>query len=355
VENIAHTLVGYSLSKAGLEKVTPFATAVLLIGANLPDVEIVGSLFGANYLDSHRGVTHGAAGILALSFGLAGGFWIVSRIRKSGTRERLKLFPLWYVSLLGLLSHIFLDFFNDYGLRPWLPFSSRRYYGDLLSIVDPWLWLIFGSAAFLWTASQRGRIRWAILGSILALIAAVISSPAQGLLWVLGVSAALWIGRFLRSRGFNPSSVAWLAFFLYIGGLAVAHEIVLNAVRESGPALVADRILEVEVLPGRPASIRRWFVVMEAADTYYAADVYLQNGSSRPPQFDAFDKNLHNRYYRESLSQGSMAAMARFARFPFVRVEEGPAGSHTVLLRDLRYARNRTDGWGTVRATVPSR
>jgi inner membrane protein len=126
VENIAHTLVGYSLSKAGLEKVTPFATAVLLIGANLPDVEIVGSLFGANYLDSHRGVTHGAAGILALSFGLAGGFWIVSRIRKSGTRERLKLFPLWYVSLLGLLSHIFLDFFNDYGLRPWGALSTRR-------------------------------------------------------------------------------------------------------------------------------------------------------------------------------------------------------------------------------------
>ncbi len=355
MENIAHTLVGYSLSKAGLEKVTPFATAAILIGANFPDIEIVGSLFGANYLDSHRGVTHGAAGILALSFGLAGAFWIVSRIRKTGTREQPKLFPLWYVSLFGLLSHTLLDFLNDYGLRPWLPFSSRKYYGDLLSIVDPWLWLIFGSAAFLMTATQRGRIRWAVFGSILALITAVISSPAQGLLWIPGVAGALWIGQFLRSRGFNPASAAWLAFLLYVGGLAVAREIVVKAARESGSALVADKILEVEVLPGRPASIRHWFVVMEAADKYYVADVYLQNWSSRPPQFEAFDKNLQNRYYRESLSQDGMAAMARFARFPFVRVEEGPAGSHTVLLRDLRYARNRTDGWGTVRATIPAR
>jgi inner membrane protein len=354
VENIAHTLVGYSLSKAGLEKVTPFATAALLIGANLPDVE-VGSFFGAHSLDWHRGVTHGAAGVLALSFGLAGVFWIVSRIRQTGTRERPKLFPLWYVSLLGLLSHTLLDFLNDYGLRPWLPFSSRKYYGDLLSFADPWLWLIFGSAAFLWTASQRGRIRWAVLGSILALITAVMSSLAQGLLWILGVAAALWIGRFLRLRGFNPSSAAWLAFFLYLGGLAAARAIVLKAARDSGPALVEDRILEVAVLPGRPASISHWFVVMEAVDKYYVADAYLQNWSSRPPQFEAFDKNLQNRYYRESLSQESMAAMARFARFPFVRVEEGPAGSHTVLLRDLRYARIRTYGLGTMRATVPSR
>jgi inner membrane protein len=248
-----------------------------------------------------------------------------------------------------------LDFLNDYGLRPWLPFSSRRYYGDLISIVDPWLWLIFGGAAFLMTASRRGRIRWAVLGSILALITAAISSPTQGLLWILGVPAALWIGRFLRSRGFNPARTAWLASFIYVGGLAEAREIVVNAALESGPALVTDRIREVEVLPGRPASIGRWFVVMEAEDRYYVANVSLRNWSSRPPQFEAFDKNLQNRHYREALSQDRMAAMARFARFPFVRVEEGPAGSHTVLLGDLRYARNRTEGWGTVRATVPSR
>ena len=355
MENIAHTLVGYSLSKAGLQKVTPYATAALMIGANLPDVEVAGSLFGANYLDSHRGVSHSAAGILLLSFGLAGAFWIVSRIRRTGARERLKLFPLWYVSFLGLLSHPLLDFLNDYGLRPWLPFSSRRYYGDLLSIVDPWLWLIFGAAAFLMTASRRGRIRWAVLGSILTLLVAVLVPPAQGLLWILSVPAALWIGRFLRSRGFNPASAAWLAFFVYIGGLAGARGIVVNAARASGPALVADQIREIDVLPGRPASIGHWFAVMEAADKYYVADVYLQNWSSRPPQFVAFDKNLENRYYRESLAQEGMAAMSRFARFPFVRIEEGPAGSHTVLLGDLRYIRNRTGGWGTARATVPSR
>ncbi len=202
MENIAHTLVGYSLSKAGLQKTTPYATAALMIGANLPDVEVAGSLFGANYLDSHRGVSHSAAGILVLSVGLAGAFWIVSRIRRTGARERLKLFPLWYVSFLGLLSHPLLDFLNDYGLRPWLPFNSRKYYGDLLSIVDPWLWLIFGSAAFLMTASRRGRIRWAVLGSILALLVGG-SRPARA-------------GSAVDSKcsgGFVDRPVSWLARF----------------------------------------------------------------------------------------------------------------------------------------------
>ncbi len=129
----------------------------------------------------------------------------------------------------------------------------------------------------------------------------------------------------------------------------------MNAARASGPALVAERIREIDVLPGRPASIGNWFVIMEAADKYYVAAFNLRDWSSRPPKFEAFDKNLENRYYRESLSQDNMAAMARFARFPFVQVEESSEGSHTVILRDLRYVRSRTDGWGAARATVPSR
>ena len=352
MENVAHSLVGYALARAGLEKHAPLASAALLIGANLPDAEVIGSLFGSNYLDSHRGVTHGAAGILALSVALAGGLWILGRCRKSGIGWRSRLIPLWYLSLLGLLSHILLDYCNDYGVRPWLPFSDHKYYGDLLSIIDPWIWVIFGSALFLMTASRRGRRRWIVFGSILAVLAVLISPPIQGLLCLLVIPAALWIGNLLRARGGNPARAAFVAFLLYLGGLAGARALVLRTANVAAAAAVPERIRKIEVLPGRPASPLRWFVVMEASETYYAAEVILFDRTSRP-KFEAIDKNLNNPYYQESLAQGSMAAMARFARFPYVFVESSPNGSHTILLRDLRYARERTEGWGTARAIVP--
>ena len=41
MDNLCHTLVGAALGKAGLQKRTPLATAALLIGANLPDVDVL--------------------------------------------------------------------------------------------------------------------------------------------------------------------------------------------------------------------------------------------------------------------------------------------------------------------------
>ena len=38
---------------------------------------------------------------------------------------------------LGLASHFLLDYLISYGIRPWLPFSGRWYYGDFVFVVDP--------------------------------------------------------------------------------------------------------------------------------------------------------------------------------------------------------------------------
>ena len=46
MDPFAHTIVGLALAKGGLERRSGFATAALVIGANLPDVD------GLNYLIS---------------------------------------------------------------------------------------------------------------------------------------------------------------------------------------------------------------------------------------------------------------------------------------------------------------
>jgi inner membrane protein len=351
VDNLTHTFVGWSLAKAGLEKRTQLALPALLIGANLPDLETVRNLFGGSYLTSHRGVSHTPIGVVVLSFGLAGALWLYGRFKRAETAGPPAFFPLWFVSFLGLLTHPLLDYLNDYGIRPWLPFSSTRYYGDLLTLLDPWVWLMLGCALFLLTRSLRGRLAWLALGLLLATVVTVGWSPLTGLLWIVAVGLAVGLGHFLRSHGFNPARVALLAFVLYVCSVATARHSVVKSAQALGPALVGGPVEKIDVLPGRPGSFRRWTVVMQTADRYYFADVGLQDWHRHPPKFEAFAKNLSDPYYRRALADSDMAALADFARFPSVTVESS-AGSHVVLLRDLRYARNRTTGWAVARAVV---
>jgi inner membrane protein len=46
-------------------------------------------------------------------------------------------------AFLAALSHILLDWTNNYGVRPFFPFNPRWYYGDLVFIVEPVLWALF--------------------------------------------------------------------------------------------------------------------------------------------------------------------------------------------------------------------
>ena len=53
---------------------------------------------------------------------------------------------LYLTALLAALSHLLLDWTNNYGLRPFFPFDPRWYEGSLVFIVEPVLLLLLGSA-----------------------------------------------------------------------------------------------------------------------------------------------------------------------------------------------------------------
>jgi len=140
LEPITHFLTGACLSRAGLNRKTGLATLTLVLASETPDLDIV-TAFGGSvaYLQHHRGITHTiigapfvAAGTLALVYGI---YKILSRWRKP------KIPPRWarlYVyALIAVLIHIFLDFTNGYGVRPFEPFSWKWYSWDILFIFDP--------------------------------------------------------------------------------------------------------------------------------------------------------------------------------------------------------------------------
>ena len=64
MDNLTHTAVGLFLSRAGFKNYTPRATPILILAANIPDIDIVSAAGGSlNYLHYHRHWTHSLAAL----------------------------------------------------------------------------------------------------------------------------------------------------------------------------------------------------------------------------------------------------------------------------------------------------
>jgi len=174
----------------------------------------------------------------------------------------------------------------------------------------------------------------------------------MGMIWLSILAALLAVGRTMQQRGRNIAAGALVLVVIYLGGALLVREQIAREAGACTPALVADNVLGIDVLPGRPTSDHSWLVVAETPERFYVAEVGLQDWQKDPPAFEAFDKNLSHPCYLAALSQKQMAVMARFARYPSVSVETS-GGTCTVWLRDLRYARANRPGWGAAYATVP--
>ena len=88
MDPIAHTFLGASLAGTGLRRVTPLATAALVIGANAPDIDVLASFAGSYAaLALRRGWTHGVLAIVVLPFVVTGALLLWDRLRP-GRAER---------------------------------------------------------------------------------------------------------------------------------------------------------------------------------------------------------------------------------------------------------------------------
>jgi len=171
VDPLCHTLVGAALAQSGLKRWASRATTTLLVAANLPDVDILAIGLGRS-LEIRRGVTHGVLALAVWPLLLAGLVWGWNRWRPVAGGNRYR--DLVALSAIGVLTHPFLDFLNNYGMRWLMPFVDRWYYGDTLFIVDPFMYLFLTAAVVVsWWRGRRHREigeRWARVGLALAMV-----------------------------------------------------------------------------------------------------------------------------------------------------------------------------------------
>jgi inner membrane protein len=118
----------------------------MILAAEAPDIDILGNfkdpVFGFAH---HRGFTHSFLGLLlvqALVVGLMYGIW---RLRGRKVKDP-NLPPRWgllfLLAYIAGLTHILLDFTNNYGVRPFWPFSEKWYSWDIVFILEPLLLIL---------------------------------------------------------------------------------------------------------------------------------------------------------------------------------------------------------------------
>ncbi len=134
MDNLTHSLAGLMMSRAGIDRKVPKAALLMIVAANLPDIDVVSGLGGAlNYLKWHRSYTHALAAAPVMAF-VPVLFLTILRVRPTLTA--------YAASLAGILSHLALDWTNVYGIRLLLPFSSVWLRLDQTDVIDPWIWAV---------------------------------------------------------------------------------------------------------------------------------------------------------------------------------------------------------------------
>jgi inner membrane protein len=136
MDPLTHTLTGLALSRAGLRRLSPWATPIALLAANAPDADVVTLAWGTTtYLEYHRHLTHSLAAVPVLA---ALAVLVVRLI----ARKPLPWRGAYLVALVAAASHPLLDWWNVYGIRLLLPFSADWLALDIVSLPDLWIWLV---------------------------------------------------------------------------------------------------------------------------------------------------------------------------------------------------------------------
>ena len=351
MDNLTHSLVGLTAAKAGLEKLSPGASILCVLAANAPDSDIIVLAFGDRwtFLQHHRGITHAIVGVIGIALVLPLIFyavdWLWSRSRYRSPRVKLK--GLLIASLIVSATHPLLDWTNNYGIRFFLPWSGHWSYGDLVFIVDPYMWLILGGASFLLSVkSTSQKFIWGGMAAILTFL--VVAGPRSSSLPNPPLIALLWTGAVvflvvLYVKGAKErwgSRIAVVAFALviwYWGSLAFAHASAIARGGEEASKIAGSNGETIARFAAMPtlANPFRWDFVFETERATYKFNLGLLGDQKAGTAV---------RYIKEPelLNIVSQQRPARvflgFARFPVAEPEDPGCATRTLVqLADLRY------------------
>jgi inner membrane protein len=287
MDNLSHTVAGLlageilhrslraeaDAEKNALRRGLMLATCAL--AGNFPDLDLVLTpLLPAplGYLLHHRGHTHTLLYAIPQAMLLAALLYLLwpaaRRLLRESTTARAG-FGLALAAGFGL--HLAMDYLNSYGLHPFHPFDSGWVYGDMVFILEPVFWVVFGIPMVM-TLKWR-PLRWLLLLAAplaLGLFAwrGFLGWQSLAALLATGLLLAFAGGRERRPTPSVPLAAAMLGLaFVGIQSLASgqARAMMANELRSRDPKAA---LLDAAMSP-YPANPACWnFVAVETrADT----------------------------------------------------------------------------------------
>jgi inner membrane protein len=254
-------------------------------------------------------------------------------------------------SFIVSATHPLLDWTNSYGIRFLLPWSQKWSYGDLVFIVDPYLWLILGGAAFLLTARTRVfKLTWAAIAAVLTFL--VVASPRSSMLphpWLIAVLWIIVLGTLIvlfviNAGGRWGSTIAFAAFALvlcYWTLLAFTHARALARGSEEARQVASangEVLGRLAAMP-RLANPFRWDFVFDTDRATYRFEIGLMDETSASDTVRYAKPTGELKAAFDSIAQQKpVRVFLGFARFPVLQLSDPDCVTRTLVqLADLRY------------------
>jgi inner membrane protein len=313
LEPITHFLTGAVLARAGFNRKTALATATMTLAAEAPDLDVLWGFKGPVVgFAHHRGFTHSFLGMILVCGVVTGFMYLVWRLR--GRKTKIPNLPprwglLFLFAYIAGLSHILLDYTNNYGVRPFWPFWEKWYSWDIIFIVEPALYVIL----------------------VAGLVLPVIFSRHEAL---------------PRGRRF-----AVVALFCVAGLYAVRDH-------EHRRAVYALQQLRFKAeMPVRASAypyywnIFRWYAVAETKDFFASADIDSRTGELNRSELEFVPKPPETAVTLAAKKCYLGRVYLDWAQYPLV-TQTSSVNGWTVHFRDLRYDYPPLRGGSTLAATV---
>jgi len=266
MEPVTHFLTGACLGRAGFNRKTAYATLAAVLAAEAADLDVFWGFAGpVEELKHHRGITHTFWAVPVLAGVVVGAVWLLDRWRvtrrrkaegapsfssaaadeKGGNaRQPVHWGWLYLTAFVAALSHLLLDWANNYGVRPFFPFDPHWYAGSFVFIAEP--------------------VVWALL------------FPALFMPWVLGLADREIGARRQRFRG-RGWAVFALCGMLILGCWRWAEHAQALVMLNNSP-ISAEPALRIAAEP-YPVNPFRWHAIVETADTFQTAEIDTRTGT----------------------------------------------------------------------------
>jgi inner membrane protein len=284
------------MSRAGLNRWCAYSTPVLLMSANVPDIDFA-SLAGSDLLvlDWHRGPTHALA-FVALMAALP----LLPLRLFAG--KRIAWLKAYAVSILGVLSHLFLDWTNIFGVRLLEPFSRTYYHLDTTGVTDLWMLGVMAAAA-----------AWFGISKLVSSEIGSRKSTGRGVAIAVLLFVCFWqTGRYFA----HERAVAVLDARIYDG----------------------ETPRHVSALP-HFASPLHWTGVVETDLAHHVFEISLASGQFDPGAGEVFYKPEPSQAIETAKGTDTFKRFLRFCQFPLWRAvpAEEPEGATRVQAMDPRF------------------